>query len=74
MAHTLPALTRLSLELFEDMSPSALDRITNALIQACSLELDRAGLRGSGTAPEPQGVRFQEKASNCARWARTARN
>jgi HK97 family phage major capsid protein/HK97 family phage prohead protease len=59
-AHTLTVLTRISMELFEDMSPSASDRITNALIQALSLELDRAALRGSGTAPEPKGLRFQE--------------
>jgi HK97 family phage major capsid protein/HK97 family phage prohead protease len=59
-AHTLTVLTRISMELFEDISPSASDRITNALIQALALELDRAALRGSGTAPEPKGLRFQE--------------
>jgi HK97 family phage major capsid protein/HK97 family phage prohead protease len=59
-AHTLPVLTRISMELFEDISSSASDRISNALIQSVSLEMDRAALRGSGTDPEPKGLRNQE--------------
>lgn len=58
-AHTLPVLTRISLELFEDMSPAASDAITNELVSALALELDRAALRGSGVAPVPLGLRNQ---------------
>ncbi len=59
IARTLPVLTRVSFELFEDLSPAASDSITNELTQAIALELDRAALRGSGVAPIPLGVRGQ---------------
>lgn len=59
VAHTLPVLTRISMELFEDMTPAASDAITNELTQAIALELDRAALRGSGVAPVPLGLRNQ---------------
>jgi HK97 family phage major capsid protein/HK97 family phage prohead protease len=58
-ANTLAVLVRMSFELFEDMPPSSADLITNEITQALALELDRAALRGSGTAPEPRGVRNQ---------------
>lgn len=59
VAKTLPVLTRISMELFEDMTPAASDAITNELTQAIALELDRAALRGSGVAPIPLGLRNQ---------------
>ena len=58
-ANTLAVLVRMSFELFEDMPPSSADLITNEITQALALELDRAALRGSGTAPEPRGVKNQ---------------
>jgi HK97 family phage major capsid protein/HK97 family phage prohead protease len=59
-AKTLPVLVKLSVELFEDMTPSASDRITQELVAAVGLGLDFAALRGSGTDPEPLGVRNTE--------------
>jgi len=59
VAKTLPVLTRVSLELFEDMTPAASDAITGELTSAIALELDRAALRGSGVAPIPLGLRNQ---------------
>lgn len=59
VAHTLPVLTKVSVELFQDMTPAASDRISNALVSAIALELDRAALRGSGVSPEPLGLRGQ---------------
>jgi len=41
VAHTLPVLTRISMELFEDMTPAASDAITGELTSAIALELDR---------------------------------
>jgi HK97 family phage major capsid protein/HK97 family phage prohead protease len=58
-AHTLPVLVRISMELFEDMTPSASDSITGELTAAVALELDRVALRGTGSAPEPRGLRNQ---------------
>ena len=59
-AHTVTVMTKISMELFEDVSASASDAINNALIKAISLELDRVALRGSGSGPEPLGLRNQE--------------
>ncbi|HWF31128.1 MAG TPA: phage major capsid protein [Solirubrobacteraceae bacterium] len=59
-AHTVAVMTKISMELFEDISASASDRISNSLIQAIALELDRVALRGSGTGAEPLGLRNQE--------------
>lgn len=57
-ARTLLALVKGSVELFEDAQ--GIDGvIENAMAQALALELDRAALRGSGTAPEPRGIRNQ---------------
>ncbi len=58
-ARTLPILTLISRELLEDMEDGAAQLLENELVQAIALELDRACLRGSGTPPEPQGVRNQ---------------
>jgi HK97 family phage major capsid protein/HK97 family phage prohead protease len=58
-AHTLPVLTRISMELFEDMSAAAADRITQELTSAVALGLDWAALYGTGVDPEPLGLRNQ---------------
>lgn len=57
-ARTLPMLIRLSVELSED-SANIDAIIERELAQAIAGELDRAALRGSGTAPEPRGIRNQ---------------
>ncbi len=53
---TLAVLTRLSYELFQDMTPEGAAVIETELIQALAIELDRVALRGTGTPPEPKGV------------------
>jgi HK97 family phage major capsid protein len=58
-ARTMVRLIKLSLELFEDSDPSAEDVIARSFAGQVALELDRVALRGSGTPPEPQGVRSQ---------------
>lgn len=57
-ARTLGAIATLSVELAEDAA-NADDVISNALAKVMAVELDRACLRGSGTPPEPTGIRFQ---------------
>ena len=54
-ARTLTALVPVSLELLED-APNASTAITDALAAGLALELDRAGLLGSGAGSEPTGV------------------
>jgi HK97 family phage major capsid protein len=57
-AQTLVALTTMSVELFEDAAN--LDALVgDAIGKTLAIELDRACLRGSGTAPEPKGLRNQ---------------
>lgn len=56
-ARTLGAYVKSSVELIEDSAPGIEDVIENAMASALALELDRAALRGSGTPPEPRGVR-----------------
>jgi HK97 family phage major capsid protein len=56
-AQSLAMLVKCSIELFEDAEPS--DVIENSFAQQIALELDRVALRGSGTAPEPRGIRNQ---------------
>jgi HK97 family phage major capsid protein len=58
-ARTMVRLIKLSLELFEDSDPSAEDVIARSFAGQVALELDRVALRGSGTPPEPQGIRNQ---------------
>lgn len=57
-ARTLISIVKASVELVEDAEQID-DTIEGALAEALSLELDRAALRGSGTAPEPRGIRNQ---------------
>ncbi|MEU1892760.1 phage major capsid protein [Streptomyces pristinaespiralis] len=55
-AKTLPCLIKASIEVLEDVDN--LDNIiTNSVAKALALELDRVALRGSGTDPEPRGLR-----------------
>ena len=54
-ARTLTALVPVSLELLED-APNASAAITEALAAGLALELDRAGLLGSGAGSEPMGI------------------
>jgi HK97 family phage major capsid protein len=58
-ARTLTRLVVLSIELFEDSDPSAEGVIAQSFARQIALEVDRAVLRGSGTPPEPQGIRNQ---------------
>lgn len=55
VAHSLAALVRVNLELLEDV-PTFAGMIEGQLASALGLEVDRAALNGSGTAPEPRGV------------------
>ncbi|MDQ3678641.1 MAG: phage major capsid protein [Actinomycetota bacterium] len=57
-AQTMALLVKCSLELFED-APNTDDVIANSFAMQIALELDRVALRGSGTSPEPRGVRNQ---------------
>lgn len=54
-ARTLVAYVKASIELIEDSDVES--TIETALAGALAVELDRAALRGTGTAPEPRGVR-----------------
>lgn len=57
-AKTLPVLLKLSVELSED-SVNIDTAIERELSAQLALELDRVALLGSGSAPEPRGVRNQ---------------
>jgi HK97 family phage major capsid protein len=57
-AQTLIALVKTSRELVEDANNLG-DALRNSFAQAIALELDRVALRGSGTPPQPKGVRNQ---------------
>lgn len=55
VAKTLVGMARMSVELFEDAAN--IDKVvSDAISQALALELDRVGLFGSGTDPEPRGL------------------
>ncbi len=56
-ARTMVRLVKLSVELFEDADPSAQDVIARAFAAQMAVELDRVALRGSGTPPEPLGIK-----------------
>ena len=56
-ARTLVRRVDLSVELFEDADPSSEDIIARSFAGQMAVELDRAALLGSGTPPEPTGVR-----------------
>jgi HK97 family phage major capsid protein len=55
-AKTLPCLVRASLEWLEDVD-DAEDIIRRSIAGAMAVEMDRVALRGTGTDPEPRGVR-----------------
>lgn len=55
-AKSLNRLVTMSVELLEDGDPSAGDVVARSFAAQIALEVDRAALRGSGTAPEPRGV------------------
>ena len=55
-ARTLVRRVDLSVELFEDADPSSEDVIARSFAGQMAVEVDRAALLGSGTAPEPRGV------------------
>jgi HK97 family phage major capsid protein len=57
-ARSLAILVKMSWELLEDAPPGSAV-VENSFAQQCALEVDRVCLRGSGTAPEPRGVRNQ---------------
>ncbi|MFE9763821.1 phage major capsid protein [Streptomyces sp. NPDC005808] len=55
-ARSLDRLVIMSRELFEDSDPSASTVIAHSFAAQLALELDRAALRGTGSAPEPRGM------------------
>jgi HK97 family phage major capsid protein len=55
-ARSLARLVILSRELFADADPAVDGIIATSFAQQIAIELDRAALRGSGTAPEPRGI------------------
>lgn len=55
-ARKMGVLVRINNELLEDSDPSVSAIIENSIAEAMALELDRVGLIGTGTAPEPKGV------------------
>jgi HK97 family phage major capsid protein len=55
-ARSMARMVVISRELFEDSNPAASGVIANSFAAQIALELDRAALRGTGTAPEPRGV------------------
>jgi HK97 family phage major capsid protein len=57
-ARTLPMLIKLSVELSED-SVNVADIIETEMARAAAAELDRVALLGSGTPPEPSGIKTQ---------------
>jgi HK97 family phage major capsid protein len=59
-ARRLSALTKISQELAEDSNPVTIGQVlAHSMAAAFAVEMDRVALRGSGTAPEPEGVRNQ---------------
>lgn len=55
-AHTLPLLLKMSVELFED-SANISEIVEREMAQSTAIELDRVALIGTGTAPEPRGIK-----------------
>ena len=56
---SLATAVKVSYELWEDMIDGGAEIITNELIAAIGLEVDRASLRGSGSSNQPTGLRNQ---------------
>jgi HK97 family phage major capsid protein len=69
--HKLAALTQVSNELIDDSDPSIVDVLNDHLIKVVSLKLDAGLLEGSGTPPEPVGLK-NISGSSRSRRARTA--
>jgi HK97 family phage major capsid protein len=55
-ARSLACIIKGSREVFEDADGME-DVVRNAMAEVFALEIDRVALRGTGTAPEPRGVR-----------------
>jgi HK97 family phage major capsid protein len=53
-AQSLAVLVKISWELFEDTNPESMATVEDSFAKVLGLELDRAALRGSGSAPEPR--------------------
>lgn len=58
-AQSLAVLVKISWELFEDTDPGSMSVVEDSFAKVLGTELDRAALRGSGSAPEPRGIRNQ---------------
>jgi HK97 family phage major capsid protein len=58
-ARSLAVMVKISWELFEDTAPESMATVEASFAKVLGVELDRAALRGSGTPPEPQGIRNQ---------------
>ncbi|MFZ3558362.1 MULTISPECIES: phage major capsid protein [unclassified Streptomyces] len=58
-ARSMAFLVKMSRELVEDSDPNIVSVVERDLAAQVALEWDRVALRGSGTAPEPRGVRNQ---------------
>jgi HK97 family phage major capsid protein len=56
-AHTLRTKVKLSQELVEDATPDGAAAIERELIAAFALEVDRVALFGTGTDPQPRGIK-----------------
>jgi HK97 family phage major capsid protein len=63
-ARRLTGLTKVSQELVEDSDPVAVGEVLRTSFGgALATEVDRVGLKGSGTPPEPAGIRNQSGVS-----------
>ncbi|MFI8510481.1 phage major capsid protein [Streptomyces sp. NPDC085460] len=58
-ARSMAFLVKMSRELIEDSDPNIVGVVERDLAAQVALEFDRVALRGTGTAPEPRGVRNQ---------------
>jgi HK97 family phage major capsid protein len=56
-ARTLSFIVQASMELLQDSRPGFEQVLRNDFARQFALELDRVALRGTGTAPEPRGVK-----------------
>jgi HK97 family phage major capsid protein len=56
---SLAVLTKLSAEMFEDLSDSGLQAIEDELTRSLAVEVDRAALLGTGSSNQPTGVLSQ---------------
>jgi HK97 family phage major capsid protein len=63
-ARRLTGLVKASQEIVEDAAPVSVGQVLEASFGgALAVELDRVALKGSGTAPEPRGIRNQSGVS-----------